>query len=171
MLMETLDAVRPELKLAQQFKVQTIPLDTMKAVNSRGGLIKDFKYRPSRQRKISYRVGEMNKAQLNAYYRAIEHKDYEMPGLSDAEKSDVIETAYQFVQYQYVAHKTELSDYRKQSFQALTARISLKKMAEFGFERRKIALESHDAMRATLGVGFRNGEAFQEISYRPGIIR
>lgn len=168
MLMETLDAVRPELKLAQQFKVQTIPLDTMKAVNSRGGLIKDFKYRPSRQRKISYRVGEMNKAQLNAYYRAIEHKDYEMPGLSDAEKSDVIETAYQFVQYQYVAHKTELSDYRKQSFQALTARNKLKENGRIpDLSEGKSPLESHDAMRATLGVGFRNGEAFQEISYRP----
>lgn len=168
MLMETLDAVRPSLKLAQQFKLQTIPLDTVKAVNNREGFIKGVRYRPSRQRKIQYRVSEMNKAEQTAYYQAIENKNYEMPGLTDAEKSDVAETAYQFVQYQYVAHKLELSDYRKQSFQALVARNKLKESGKIAeLTNGKSPLQSHDSMRATVGVGFKNGDAFQEISYRP----
>lgn len=168
MLMETLDAVRPSLKLAEKFPVQTIPLDTMKAVHQSKGLIKNVRYRPSRQRKILYRVSEMGKPELVAYYKAIEDKDYDMPDLSDAQKANVIETAYQFVQYQYVAHNLELADYRKQSFQALMARNKLKESSQIPeLKDGKSPLESHDAMRATVGFGVKNGEAFQEISYRP----
>ena len=60
MLMETLDAVRPSLKLADAFPVQTIPLDTIKAVYSRPGLVKSINYRPSRQAKIRHRYKQMN---------------------------------------------------------------------------------------------------------------
>ncbi len=168
MLMEMLDAVRPDLRLAQDFPVQVIPLDTIKAVVARKGLVKSIHYRPSRQNKIIFRTQQMNKEEEKAYYQAIENKDYSMNELTEAQKADVVETAYQFVQYQYVAQKLELGDYRKQSFQALKARNKLKESGNFvELKEGKSPVQSHDSMRATLGVGFKNGEAFQEISYRP----
>ena len=169
MLMETLDAVRPSLKLADAFPVQTIPLDTIKAVYSRPGLVKSINYRPSRQAKIRHRYKQMNDKEKEAYLAAIKNQDWTLSGVDDnAAKADVLETAYQYVQYQYVAHELELADYRQRSFKALLAR---NKIAENGdMEELKDGnnpLFTHDAMRATLGAGFRNGEAFQEISYRP----
>ena len=168
MLMETLDAVRPSLQLARQFPLQTIPLDSFKAVYRTPGLVKNVNYRPSRQAKIRHRYKQMSSAQKKAYYQAIGEQDYEMQGLTDAEKADILETAYQFVQYQYVAKKLELKDYRRQSFQTAVARSRLAEPGKISDpEEGKSPLKAHESMRATVAAGFRNGEAFQEISYRP----
>ena len=169
MLMETLDAVRPGLHLADDFPVQAIPLDTVKAVYSRPGLVKGINYRPSRQAKIKHRYKQMNTKEKEAYLAAIKNQDWTLFGVDDnAAKADILETAYQYVQYQYVAHELELSDYRQRSFKALLAR---NKIAENGkmeeLKDGKNPLFSHNAMRAVFGAGIRNGEAFQEVSYRP----
>ncbi len=168
MLMETLDAVRPSLKLADEFPLQTIPLDTLKAVYQRKGLVKNINYRPSRQAKIRHRYSLMNPRQRTAYLDAIKRQDYELSGLNNNEKADVLETAYQFVQYQYVAKNLELDAYRTQSFKLLTARNKIKEAGAFpALSEGRSPLKTHEAMRATIGSGFRNGKAFQEISYRP----
>ena len=168
MLMETLDAVRPELRLADDFPAQSIPLDTIKAVYSRPGLVKSVNYRPSRQAKIRHRYRQMSAAEEEAYFKAIAEQDFSLDNLDGNAKADVSETAYQYVQYQYVAKELELSDYRKRSFKILTARNRLSdkgKMSELA--EGHSPLLTHEAMRATAGWGVRNGEAFQEVSYRP----
>lgn len=168
MLMETLDAVRPSLKLADEFPAQTIPLDTIKEVYRRKGLVKNIHYRPSRQAKIRHRYSLMSDKQKRAYLNAIKKQEYDFDDLNDDEKADVFETAYQFVQYQYVAHKLELAEYRTQSFKLLKARNQITEKGSFPeLVDGKSPLETHEAKRITLGSGFRNGEAFQEISFRP----
>lgn len=85
--------------------MQTIPLDTIKAANRAPGLVKGFNYRPSRQAKINYRYAQMSRREREAYFEILNDENFEMAGLNDEEKADVLETAYQFVQYQYVAEK------------------------------------------------------------------
>lgn len=85
--------------------MQTIPLDTIKAANRAQGLVKGFNYRPSRQAKINYRYAQMSRREREAYFEILNDENFEMAGLNDEEKADVLETAYQFVQYQYVAEK------------------------------------------------------------------
>ena len=169
MLMEVFDAVRPELRLAQKFPVQAIPLDTAKAAASVPGLVKDVKYRPSRQAKINHRYKLMSAAQHKAYSKIIHEEDYGgLTVLTEAEQADVVETAYQFIQYQYVAEKLSLKDYRRQSFKALTERSRLSgggSMPELS--EGKSPLKAHESMRATAGLGVRNGQGFEEVSYRP----
>ena len=168
MLMETLDAVRPSLHLSDEFPVQTIPLDTIKAVVSRPGLIKSVNYRPSRQAKIIYRVSQMNDTQYDAFLEAVKHQNWSLEGLNDDEKADVLETAYQYIQYQYVAKDLELGDYRKRSFKALTTRNKIEVKEYFEeLKEGKSPAEAHDSMRASVGFGVHNGDGFQEISYRP----
>lgn len=168
MLMETLDAVRPSLKLADEFPVQTIPLDTLKSVMKKHNLVKNVYYRPSRQAKIRHRYRQMKTEQKSLYLKAIVKQDYTLSGLNNSEKADVLETAYQYVQYQYVAHQLELDDYRKRSFKLLMARNKITESGTISdVQEGNSPLQTHDSMRATIGSGFRNGEAFQEISYRP----
>ena len=168
MLMETLNAVRPSLQLEQKFPVQTIPLDTIKAVQRTSGLVKNINYRPSRQNKIKHRVALMSDEERKAYYQVLKTQNYTMDGLSETAKANVAETAYQFIQYQYVAHKLELGEYRRQSFAALRARNALKNAGTIEeLKDGKAPYLAHESMRATVGAGVRNGESFQEISYRP----
>ena len=121
MLLEMIDAVKPDLKLAQNFPLWTIPLDTIKAV-SRKGVTDQVHYRPSRFRKIKYRLHQMNDNEKKALIELVKNNKTELSSLTDDEKADVLETAYQYVQYQYVAKKLELKEYRKKSFQILKLR-------------------------------------------------
>ncbi|MBP5398803.1 MAG: DUF4105 domain-containing protein [Alphaproteobacteria bacterium] len=169
MIMEMLDAVRPGLGLSDKFPAQTIPVDTIKAVYRSENLVKDINYRPSRQAKIVHREKQMNRMQKKAFVQAIKHEDYGMENVPDGEKADVLETAYQYVQYQFVKRDFDIKEYRKRSFMGLMARNKLQdqkaKMSENPEGRSPLL--SHEAMRVTLGVGKNGRENFQEISYRP----
>ena len=168
MLMELFDAVRPELNLAAGFKGQTIPLDTIKAVNAREGLVKSVNYRPSRQRKIRYRIKQMNERQYDAFLDAITLDLTETQNLPEDEKADVLETAYQYVQYQYVAGDLALKDYRQKSFQLLRARNQAAAGQKFDeLKEGQNPVLSHDSMMVSLGVGVQNGDVFEQLSFRP----
>ncbi len=169
MIMEMLDAVRPSLALARQFPLQTIPLDTVKAVYRTPGLVKDVNYRPSRRTEIVNRLEQMNLRQKRAFLRAVREEDHDLPEIEAAEKADVLETAYQYVQYQFVSKELELSEYRRRSFAVLAARnrLGIQKSETPAKPETVSPLRSHEAMRATFGIGSRNGKIFQEISYRP----
>lgn len=168
MLMETLDAVRPSLKLSDEFPLQAIPVDTLKKVASRKGLIKSTKYRPSRQAKINYRISQMNENQYKVFLDTVKNQNWDYDGLPDNEKADVLETAYQYIQYQYVAEELDLKEYRQRSFRALTARnqVNTEKYFKELSEGRN-PLDSHESKRLVTGVGVRNGQSFQELALRP----
>ena len=169
MLLEMIDAVRPELQLAQQFKAWVIPLDSFKTVARKEGLVKEINYRPSRQNKIKHRYKMMTDAQRKVYRKAIQTKDYHLSDdLPMAQKADVWETAYQFVQYQWVAKKLELKDYRQQSFDVLRARSGFKDKGSIAeLSEGKNPILAHESKRLVVGAGERNGEMFEKLELRP----
>lgn len=168
MLMEVFDAVRPELKLAQSFPVQTIPLDTIKAVVKREGLVSGVYYRPSRQRKIRYRMKQMNKPQFKAFLKATKLNLAPTESLPEEEQADVLETAYQYIQYQYVANEITLQDYRKKSFELLKARNKVEAGQKFDeLKTGNNPAYAHASMQASFGIGNKDGDVYQEIRYRP----
>lgn len=168
LLLENLDAVRPSLQLAQKFPLQVIPLDTLKAVHNIKEVNKGINFRPSRMSKIRHRYQMMNEAQKKAYLHAIKSHNYQIEGLSEQEKADVLETAYQYVQYQYVANHTKMAEYRQESFALLKERNQLKtkgSIEELKWKEEPFA--AHGSLRVTAMAGVRNGEAFQQMSLRP----
>lgn len=168
MLLEVLDAVRPSLKLADQFPVQAIPLDTLKAVYSRPELVKGSNYRPSRQNKIKHMYRQMTPLQKEAYVKIISDDIYDYSGLDEKDKGGVLEAAYEYVQYQYVAKNIELKEYREKSFKLLRERAQTPVKGTFTpLTSGQSPLDAHHSMRAGIGLGVRNGGAFQQISYRP----
>ena len=168
MLLEMLDAVRPSLQLADEFPVQAIPLDTLKAVYRKPGLVKSVNYRPSRQAKIINQYKQMNEPQKKAFVAAIKHQDYAFAGLSEAEKAGAAEAAYQYVQYQQVAGDLGLADYRQRSFKLLMVRNNIKVKDNFKpLTDGEKPMDAHESKRVVVGAGVRNGQAFQEIQLRP----
>ena len=168
MLLEMLDAVRPSLQLADEFPVQAIPLDTLKAVYRKPGLVKSVNYRPSRQAKIINQYKQMNEPQKKAFVAAIKHQDYAFEGLSETEKAGAAEAAYQYVQYQQVAGDLELADYRQRSFKLLMTRNNIKVKDNFKpLTDGEEPMNAHESKRLVVGAGVRNGQAFQEIQLRP----
>ena len=167
-LLEILDAIRPSLKLSEEFPFHAIPLDTIKAVVSRDNLIKNIHYRPSRQAKIRYKYKQMNKRQKKNYLELIKDPNSPLDDLTSKESVGVIETAYQFLQYELVKHEIDLKTFRKKSFVLLKRRNSYKEndlMKEL--KAGNNPAKSHESRRLSIGWGLNNNKSFESISFHP----
>ncbi len=168
-LLLMLEAAKPELELSRKFRVYTVPLATLKAVDDVPGLIVKTNYRPSRQSKLKYRAAQMNERQYAAFINIIRRNKTDLSGLDEEEKADVLETAYQYVQYLYIDGDLELADYRKKSFALLRERSKIANQKQYFDELKQgeNPIGAHQAKQAGITFGARNGEAFQEISFKP----
>ncbi len=167
-LLSILEATRPTLNLKNKFSMHVIPLSTLKAVNNEK-LIKNTNYRPSRQSKLNHRYNQMNSLQKEALVDIIKNNKINLSLLKDSEKSDVLEIAYQYIQYQYVEGNLELKDYRKKSFNLLKQRSQINDNNLY-FEELKTGenpLNSHKEHGASITFGSKNGNSFQEFSIKP----
>ena len=168
-LLLMLEAARPELDLSSDFSFYAVPLATLKKVGKVSDFITDVRYRPSRQSKLKYRAKQMNDAQQKVFIGIIKKGKVDLSVLNDEEKADVLETAYQYVQYQYVAGDLELKDYRKKSFKLLQERSKIANQRQYFNELKEgeNPIEAHEAKQISVLTGVRNGEAFQEIGFKP----
>lgn len=168
-LLLMLDAVRPDLQISQKFGGYTVPLATLKAVNEIPDFVKNVNYRPSRQSKLKYRAQQMNARQYDTFIDIIHDNKIDFTNLNEEEQADVLETAYQYVQYKYVDGDLELADYRKKSLKLLMARSKIANQRQYFDELKEgeNPVDAHKAKQVALTFGNRNGESFQEISFKP----
>lgn len=168
-LLLVLEAAKSDLDISSQFEYYTVPLATLKAVNAVPGFVKNVNYRPSRQSKLKYRAAQMNKNQMSVFRDIIKEDKVDLDTLDEEERADVLETAYQYVQYQYVEKSLELTDYRKKSFKLLKERSKIANQRQYFNELKegKNPALAHEAKQGSLLFGVRNGEAFQEIAFKP----
>ncbi len=168
LLMEVLDAVRPSLKLAQSFPLQTVPLDTVKAVAGKEGLLQSENYRPSRQRRITYRYEQMSPTEKEALKDLLFHDDFSKTNaLSAPQKAAVLDTAYEYVQYQWIKQDILLDDYRAKSFQILKERRKMTLLSTEEEIKGVSPLLSHDSMRIQGAFGTHQGKTYAEVKWRP----
>ena len=167
MLLEVLDAVHPKWKLADDFPVQAIPLDTLKAINKRPNLIGKINYRPSRQKRIEERYKKLNKKQKNALSEFLKTEGKIGDELTREEQADILETAYEYVQYQWEADKISLENYRRKTFRLLTERKTLNMTTSEPIIQKSSPFTAHDSKRLGLALGWWRGQRFQEIVFRP----
>lgn len=168
-LLSMLEAIRPALNLTDAFEWSAVPLATLKAVDTVPDLVAATNYRPSRQSKLKYRAKQMNEQQRKAFQRIIWRDEVDLATLDDEEKADVLETAYQYVQYRYVEGELELADYRKKSFVLLRERSKIANQRQYFDELKEgeNPVYAHKSAQAGAALGVRNGEAFQQISFKP----
>jgi hypothetical protein len=168
-LLSILQATKPNLDLTNKFQFTVVPLSTLKAINNTNGLIKNTHYRPSRQSKLNHRLSQMTSAQKKSLYNIIKKDNIDLEKLQDSQKSDVLETAYQYIQYQYIEGNLELKPYRQKSFNLLKHRSQIKDNNLY-FEELKTGenpIFSHNEHGASILFGSKNGTSFQEISLKP----
>lgn len=168
-LLSMLEAVRPSLELTDKFEWSAAPLATLKAVDNISDLVTKVNYRPSRQSKLKYRAKQMNNRQKDVFQQIIRRDDADLSELDEEEKADVLETAYQYVQYRYVEGGLELSDYRKKSFALLRERSKIANQRQYFDELKEgeNPAYAHKPRQVGAVFGARRGEAFQEISFKP----
>lgn len=167
LLMEVIDAIRPDFKLAQKFPVQTIPLDTLKAVYEQKDFVKNTTYRPSRQRRISHRFQQMTSDEKKALIQLVQKEDFSFYNqLSDESKAHVLDAGYEYIQYEWVKQHIDLKTYRRQSLNILKKRTTLSTHAPEIIIEGKSVINSHHSMRIQTSVGTQRGKPFADIGLR-----
>ena len=167
MILELLEAVRPELSLTQDYQNWAIPLDTLKAVKSVPDLLQEGHYRPARYTKIQAQLQVMNEAQISAFKQGISNEhEYEMKALSAPEKAQIFEALYQYYQYKYTAHEMELKEYRRNSFAVLRRRSQLPTAIEPQLSGEDPTL-SHASKMVAMRFGARRKKWFSELIIQP----
>ena len=73
----------------------------------------------------------MNSRQYDAFIDIIRRDKTDLSALDEEEKADVLETAYQYVQYRYVDGDLELADYRKKSLALLRERSKIANQRQY----------------------------------------
>ena len=166
MILELLEAVRPELDLTSDYNVWAIPLDTLKTVKSVPNLVGNVHYRPARYTKIKAQMENMSAQQYEAFLTAIKDHNYDMPQLNEQEQAVVLETAYQYYQYVYIAKEMELKEYRRNSFAVLRKRSAMPPVAEKELQGEDPSL-AHDSAQIAFSAGINRHQSYEEITIRP----
>jgi len=123
-LLTILDAASPRMRLSDQFKLAAIPADTVRVISD-ADLIGSIKYRPST---LSLMKDMLNQVSQNTREIA---KKLAQPSsdltkntrnLSDVEKAQTLELAYQYSRYLSVHKKQQTKALNKQAVALLSAR-------------------------------------------------
>lgn len=166
MILELLEAVRPELDLTSDYNVWAIPLDTLKTVKSVPNLVSEVHFRPARYTKIMAQLESMTPQQYQAFLDGIKDHNYDISQLNEQEQAAVLETEYQYYQYVYIAKKMELADYRKNSFAVLRKRSQMPTVEEQELSGEDPSL-AHDSAQIELSTGINRHQSYEEITVRP----
>lgn len=135
MLLETLNAAIPEQDLTDDFyrplfSSYTIPIDTVRSILKQKNILKKAVYRPSRQTRLMHAYAFLDtpeKEQLRKLLKAPREVDAVMKAeLNDEQKANVLITAYEYLQYSFIAGDVTLDEMRRDSIKILTALSSIR---------------------------------------------
>ena len=165
-----LEAARPELDLRSYFSFQVIPLETVHATKAEGVIKEDF-YRPS-------------KRTTHLVYEKLIHKEYRELTLKLAasdidvafldaskipleQKRYILEASIELLEYDYSKSKIDKETYLKRFHNLSKARAALGTGEKIVIKTPPNPIESHQAIRASFGVGVREGKSVGFLGLRP----
>lgn len=179
MMLETLNIVFPDKDLTDDFyhpffSNYTIPIDTVRTVLAQKGALKKAVYRPSRQSKIRHayaRLSDAEKKELRRLLKAPRQIDAvaASSSLTPVQKANVMETAYEYIQYQFIAKKIPLDEMRRDSVKLLTALSAIDEKSDIPPVPTPDVRPDQGHLSGAAGIygGRRDGRNFIEFNIRP----
>lgn len=166
-LLELMDYARPSLQLTQQFKLTTIPADTIKAVYQ-SGIVKKTQYRASLGTGIQARYNELPK-QLRHWVTAISANpdkaaDVSFNALSNTHRASVLRVANDLLTYQ--SRRSSRSDTVAEKRLKLLKLISALPVEEFSPPRPTAPELAHDTRVITASIGQRESTKYMDLGFR-----
>jgi hypothetical protein len=170
-ILSLLDVADPELRLAERFWFYTFPSDGMRMIAEKPGLVKDVTFRASRRTRIR-RGREALSAQQEPWLAKIAAD----PSLSQSEaftrlpaqsQAAVLDAVSDYLLYK-AATEQDSAPFEARNKTVLLARSKLK-LAPMRLKMTPLSGapdQGHKTMKAGLGAGWREGEFFNEASFR-----
>ena len=170
-LLSLFDVARPSLALTSSFHGWVIPVDTVRSVVEKSGMLAQVVYRPANNTRLRYRLTHITAAERREVRRLAANgaRNPVLQGLPAAEQAKLLETAYALVRYQDSADRRDHLAAARLSRELLLARSRLP-AGKDEFEPPMPAVrpdQGHKTRRVAVGVGRRDGRNFQSLAVRP----
>ena len=173
-LLALLDYADPTLHLTDEFLLWTVPADTVRLIASKPGLVSDIAYRPSRSTVI-----RRKRESLPSEEREIAHQltkdvsELTSPAfvrLGLARQAFLLDLASDYLRYRIETTDSPPPELKDRNRAILTARSQLRipsqEFAVVPFAKQPEL--GHKTSRASVGVGWRNNDTFEEFTVRAG---
>jgi Domain of unknown function (DUF4105) len=174
-LLALLEVARPELDLTRHFNWWAIPVDTVRVVLKHVGLLARAVYRPSARADIDYRLSRLDPHQRDlAYSLALGKRapnDPELAMLSPDRRAALLELAYEYLQYRFLAGYEKRDLVAPRLLALLRARSEIPANADVPPvpQPQTRPDQGHGSARAAFGIGRADGRNFLELRLRPAL--
>ena len=186
MLAQMLDVVYPDKSVSEEFykpylfSDYVIPVDTIRAFGKlHPNAVEKVVYRPSKQSKIKHAWKHFSKAQKKAFKqhlaKAPRNPDAVLKNndLTNEEKAALLETAFEYLHYNYLARNIEMPEMRSDSVSLLKTRSSIPAQSNTPPVPTPAYFpdKAHLSGAVQISGGERNGDAYTEFYLRPALHR
>jgi len=172
-LLTLFDVARPGLDLSDKFQGWAIPSDTVREVLSKKGVLKKAVYRPSSLTLLQHQLQQLDDEEqqmtLGLSQGTLPIDSPEVTALPDERKALVLESAYDYLQYQFNTGHWERDTAASRSMSLLRARSHVPvqdvtpPLPKPGYRPD----EGHDTARIALYQGTLEGDAITDLFLRP----
>lgn len=163
-IIELIEVAKPSIPVSSHFKDATIPLDTLKILDSYG-LLSDEKTRPSLQSEWRMRFTELNGLQKNKLKKLT--KDNRPEILSDLSKKEQAEVLEAGLSYLAVKSYRDRNEFKNEKHRLAIARAQLgPQTTPLALPTSKSPLKSPDSQAFYLGYGAQDSLQFLNLKYR-----
>ena len=171
-ILSLIDVANPEFHLTDRFWLYTFPSDGVRMIAEKPGLVKEITFRPSRSTKIRRGRQALSVAERTWLAKIVADaslaQSETFARMPPQRQALVLDVASDYLLYR-VATEEDNAAYLERNKAVLVARSKLK------IPPLPVALtpvtgppeQGHNIIRAGLGVGWREGEFFSELSFRP----
>ena len=173
-LLFLLDVARPGLALTDRFEVYAIPVDTVRAVVDRPGLLGGTVFRASSRTRIEQRLRTLDPPERELVNRLADGElapdATELQALPAPRRAAVLELAADFVTYRLRTGEQARDEAAALAWRLLAARSQITAAIAIAAvpEPSVRPDQGHESARAALGIGARDGRLFQSLRLRPG---
>jgi hypothetical protein len=173
-LLALLDYADPTLHLTDEFLFWTVPADTVRLIASKPGLVTGIAYRPSRSNVIRRKRESLPVGERELAYRITQDLgELTSPAfvqLGLTKQAFLLDLASDYLRYRTETTDSPPPEWKERNRAVLTARSQLRIPSE-EFKVVPFAKQpelGHKTSRASVGVGWRNNDTFEEATVRAG---
>ena len=171
-ILSLLEYANPDWRLTDRFLLFTIPADTIRVLIEQPGLVGEIAYRPSRSTQIKRKREVLTEEELAWFRRIVADpstvQSEPFARLPLARRAFLLDLASDYFRYRAVTDEKQAERHKESNRAILLARSELKVRSEdFHVEPYVVSPEQgHKTSRAGLGLGWRRGQLFQDLSLR-----
>jgi hypothetical protein len=171
-ILSLLDVADPDIHLTDRFWFYTFPSDGVRMIAEKPGLVKESTFRPSRVTQIRRGREALSGDEQLWLARIVSEPSLAQSELFTARPPQrqalVLDVASDYLFYKIATEKNDTAAYQERNKAVLIARSKLK-VAPVPVAFTPVTgppEQGHNIMRAGLGVGWRDGEVFNEVNFR-----